>query len=47
MDIDLHIRLRKRAIDEGISLSQLLDNLGREYLNKVNSNTEVTKKAVN
>ena len=31
---DLHKELKKKAVDEGISFSELLERLGREYLEK-------------
>lgn len=29
---DLHKKLKKKAVDEGISFSELLERLGREYI---------------
>lgn len=31
---DLHKKLKKKAVDENISFSELLERLGREYLEK-------------
>ena len=31
---DLHKELKKKAVDEGVSFSELLERLGREYLEK-------------
>lgn len=31
---DLHKELKKKAVDEGISFSELLERLGREYIER-------------
>lgn len=34
MEEDIHKEMRKKAIDKGISFSQLLEDLSKEYLEK-------------
>ena len=34
---DLHKELKKKTVDEGVSFSELLERLGREYLEKEKS----------
>lgn len=34
MEDDIHKEMRKKAIDKGVSFSQLLEDLSKEYLEK-------------